>query len=68
MGARKIKKKVKKNKETKLDKIIDWIQLILGIIFSIYGLIKDNSISMGMGGLLILFSRRRVKISIPFKK
>lgn len=71
MGSRKIKKekkKIKLEKETKFDKIIDWIQLIFGVTLVIYGMIKNNSIAIGVGGLLLLFVRRKINISFPFKK
>ena len=64
MGSRKVIKR--NNKDNKLDLIVDIAQLAFGIIFAIYGLAKDNTILMGIGGLLLMFCRR--EISIPFKK
>jgi hypothetical protein len=62
-----VKKKIsKKNKETKLDIFIDLVQLIFGVIFSVYGLLQNNNIAIGIGGLLLLFCRR--EISFPLKK
>jgi hypothetical protein len=65
MGTRKIKKQNKKE-ENKLDLIVDIVQLIFGIIFSIYGLYYNNTIVIGIGGLLLMFCRR--EISIPLKR
>ena len=63
MVSRKIKRR---DRENKLDIIVDIFQLIFGIVFSIYGLFHNNTITMGIGGLLLMFCRR--EISIPFKK
>jgi len=60
--------KIKKEKETKFDVIIDWSQFALGIILALYGMFRNNSIAIGIGGLLVLFSRRKINISIPLKK
>jgi len=65
MGTRKIKKTNNK-KDSKMDLTVDIVQLSFGIIFAIYGLISNNTILMGIGGLLLMFCRR--EISIPFKK
>ena len=69
MGIRKVKRVAKmKEKETKFDKLVSWIQLVAGLIFSVYGLITNNTIIAGIGGVLILFCNRRIDISIPFKE
>ncbi|MEK6888800.1 MAG: hypothetical protein AABW80_01700 [Nanoarchaeota archaeon] len=65
MGSRKIKKTTDR-KNSKLDSIVDITQLSFGVIFAVYGLITNNTILMGIGGLLLMFCRR--EISIPFKK
>ncbi len=65
MGIRKIKKV---NKENSFDKLLDFIQLSFGLLFSLYGMLKNNNFAIIVGGLLLLFCRRRIDISIPLKR
>jgi len=68
MGSRKIEKEeARYEMETKFNKIVDWIQLIFGVVLPIYGMIVNNSIAIGIGGLLLLFTGRKINISFPFK-
>ena len=66
MGPRKIKRQ-NNLRENLFDMLFDISQLAFGIIFSVYGLFNNNSIAIGIGGLLLLFGRRRLDISFPFK-
>lgn len=62
-----MKQESKEKKKNGLDTFVDIVQIISGITLSIYGLFTNNTIIIGIGGLLILFCRRKIEISLPFK-